>query len=138
MSDVTTDVIVTVPDVGVMYVAGAKGKPISEQAPEAFTRLEATLPSLRGRRFYGVVIGEEYRACVAIHPDDDPRALPHLTWTLPGGRYVRRRIPNWEANLHLIGPAFEALRRRADFDPSRPCIEYYRSQRELLVMAPVR
>lgn len=29
------------------------------------------------------------------------------------------------------------MRERADFDASRYCIEYYRSQRELLRMAPV-
>jgi hypothetical protein len=29
------------------------------------------------------------------------------------------------------------MRKRADFDASRYCIEYYRSQRELLRMAPV-
>ncbi len=65
-------------------------------------------------------------------------SLPHPTWTLPGGKYVRRRIPNWEDNIHLIGMTCETLSGRSDFDPSRPYIEYYRSQGELLVMVPVR
>ena len=134
----TTDTIVTVRDTAVMYVAGETGKSIAEQAPKAFRELEAKLASLKGRKFYGVVRGDEYRACVAIHPNDDFLFLPHPTWTLPGGRYVRRRIPNWENNLHLIGPTFEVLCRRSDFDPSRPCIEYYRSQKDLLVMVPVQ
>ncbi len=133
-----TETIVTVPDTSVMYVAGETGKPIAEQAPKAFKELEAKLSSLKGRKFYGVVLGDEYRACVAIDPNDDPFSLPHPTWTLPGGKYVRRKIPNWEQHLDLIGSAFETLRRRSDFDPSRPCIEYYRSQKELLVMVPVR
>jgi hypothetical protein len=132
------DTIVTSPDIDVMYVAGAVGRPIAEQAPEAFRQLEAKLTSLQGRRFYGVVIGDEYRACVAIHPDDDAGALSLARWTIPGGRYVRRKIPNWETNLHLIGSAFETVRRRDDFDASRPCVEFYRSRQELLLMAPVR
>ncbi len=132
------DTIVTVRDIAVMYVAGETGKPIAEQAPKAFKELEAKLSSLKGRKFYGVVLGDEYRACVAIDANDDPLSLPHPTWTLPGGRYVRRRIPNWEDNLHLIGVTCETLSGRSDFDPSRPCIEYYRSQTELLVMVPVR
>ncbi len=134
----TTETKVTVRDTTVMYVAGDTGKPIAEQAPKAFKELEAKLPSLKGRKFYGVVLGDEYRACVAIDPNDDPLSLPHPTWTLPGGRYVRRSLPNWEDNVHLIGPTFETLCRRSDFDPSRPCIEYYRSQKELLVMVPVQ
>jgi hypothetical protein len=132
------DTIVTVPDTIVMYVAGETEKPIAEQAPKAFEELEAKLPSLKGRKFYGVVLGDEYRACVTIDPNDDPLSLPHPTWMLPGGRYVRRRLPNWEDNLRLIGPTFETLCRRSDFDPSRPCVEYYRSQKELLVLVPVR
>jgi hypothetical protein len=132
------DTIVIVPDTTVMYVAGVVGKPIAEQAPNAFTELEAKLSSLTGRKFYGVVLGDEYRACVAIGPNDDSLSLPHPTWTLPGGRYVRRRVRNWEANLHLIGLTCQTLRQRSDFDPSRPIIEYYRSQKELFVLVPVR
>jgi hypothetical protein len=133
-----TDTIVAVPDISVMYVVGEVGKPIAEQAPKAFKKLEAKLSSLKGRKFYGIVLGDEYRACVAIDPNDDPLSLPHPTWTLPGGKYVRRRISNWEDNLHLIGGTCETLSCRPDFDPSRPCIEYYRSRTELLVMVPVR
>jgi hypothetical protein len=135
---VNADSIVVIQDLPVMYVAGDAAAPIGVQAPQAFKELEAKLSSLKGRRFYGVVVGDEYRACVAIDPQDDAAALPHPTWTIPGGRYVRRRIPNWEENMHLIAPTCQALRRRADFDPSRPTIEFYRSQRELFVMVPVQ
>jgi hypothetical protein len=130
--------IVAMQGIPVMYVAGERGRPIAEQAPGAFQRLEEKLASLKGRKFYGVVIDGEYRACVAIAAEDDPASLPHPTWTLPGGRYARERIANWESRRDRIGPAMEALRGRADFDPTRPCIEYYRSQRELLLLAPVR
>ena len=133
-----TGTIVTAEDVPVMYVAGQRGRPIAEQAPDAFKRLEANLPSLKSRKFYGVVVGDEYRACVAIDPNADASSLPHPTWTIPGGRYVRRKIENWEENLQLIGASFEELRRRPDFDPTRSCVEYYRSQKELVLLVPVR
>ena len=121
-----------------MYVAGQKGRPIAEQAPEAFKTLEAKLSSLKGRKFYGIVIGDEYRACVAIDPEADASSSSHPTWTIPGGRYVRRKIENLEKNLHRIGASVEELRRRSDFDPTRSCVEYYRSRKELLLMVPVR
>lgn len=59
------DNIVTIDDIPVMYVAGRRGEPIGKQAPAAFAELESKLPSLKDRKFYGIVIGEEYRACVA-------------------------------------------------------------------------
>jgi hypothetical protein len=121
-----------------MYVAGARDRPIAEQAPAAFDQLEAKLTTLKGRHFYGVVVGTEYRACVAIGPEDDPARLPHPRWVIPGGKYVRRKLANWEEHRHLIGTIMTELRGRPDSDPSRPCIEYYRSQRELLLMASVR
>jgi hypothetical protein len=132
------DSIVTIPDIAVMYVAGEAGRPIAQQAQAAFPALEAKLPTLKNRKFYGVGVGDEYRACVAIDGRDDPAALPHPRWTIPGGRYARRRIADWEHNTAQIGPAFEPLRQRPDFDPSRPWIEFYRSRRELFVMVPVR
>jgi len=130
--------VVTLPDTVVMFVAGKAGEPIAAQAPEAFKALEARPPSLKCRKFYGVVLGDEYRACVAIDCSDDPRALPHPTWILPGGKYIRRCILDWEERLDLIGPTFQALLRRPDVDGSRPCIEFYRSQKELLVMVPIQ
>jgi hypothetical protein len=132
------DTIVTIPDIDVMYVAGEAGRPISEQAQAAFPALEAKLPTLKNRKFYGVGVGDQYRACVAIDARDDPDVLPHPRWTIPGGRYARRRIAEWERNISQIKPTFDALRQRTDFDPSRPWIEFYRSQHELFVMVAVR
>ena len=37
------ETLVTAEDVPVMYVAGQRGRPIAEQAPEAFKTLEAKL-----------------------------------------------------------------------------------------------
>jgi hypothetical protein len=131
------DIIVTMADIVVMYVDGPAEKPIGEQAPVAFAELEAQLTSLKRRRFYAVVIGDRYRACVAVEPADDTQALPHPTWTLPGGKFVRRKIADWEQHRDTIGPTFAALRSRGDSDLARSGIEFYRSQRELFVPVPV-
>ena len=81
------DAIIAMPDIPVTYVAGAMDRPIPQQAPAALEKLEAKLPSLKGRRFYGVVVRNEYRVCVVIAKDDNLGALPHPRWTIPGGRY---------------------------------------------------
>lgn len=130
------DAIVERRAIPVLYVTGEIGHPPAEEAPKAFERLEAQLPTLKGRHFYGVLVSGEYRACVAERPDDE--ALDITRWALPGGRYRRVRIPNWEAHRDKIGPIAAELVSRPDHDPTRPVIEFYCSQRELQILAPVR
>src|SRR5436190_134301 len=129
--------IVVIPEIPVMFVAGDRAKSIAEQAPAAFDKLEAKLETLKRRHFYGVVVDGEYRACVALQPDDDTERLAHPTWVIPGGKFARRKLADWEQHRDEIGPAMMEMRGRSDFDASRHCIEYYRSRRELLLMAPI-
>jgi hypothetical protein len=129
---------VNFPDTLVMYVAGDPAKPIPEQAKQAFAALEAGFTSLKGRKFFGVIIGNEYRACSSITDTDKTSGLPHPTWTIPGGKYARLRIPDWEKNTDQIGVAFEKLYYLSGVDPTRPAVEFYRSQREMFAMVPVK
>jgi hypothetical protein len=131
-----TDVIIELGAVEVVYVSGEKHLPIPQQAPSAFSALEALLPTLRKKRFYGVVVDGQYRACAAV--DDDTRGLDLPRWVLPAGRYLVHKIANWERHRDEIGPTVGALRNRPDLDPTRPIIEFYRSQVELRLLAPVR
>ena len=60
---------------------------------------------------------------------------------LPGGRCARAKIVGWSEARdlgQLIRSTFETLRTRFEADPERPSIEFYRSQRELIVFLPVR
>ena len=123
-------------DIDVMSVAGDPDTPISKQAPLAFQLLEAPMKSLRGRKFYGVILGNTYRACVALVPEEIDTELPHPGWTIPGGKYARCRIKNWDGDTTIIGPIFERSFNDVDRDTSRPTIEFYRSQRDLILMLP--
>ena len=126
--------LVTLDDVKVMYVVSLNG-PLG--AGEAFDRLEARLPSLKGRKFYGTMLNGEYRACVALEPQDVPASLGLETWTIPGGAYVRRKMEGWSERLPEIGQVFGALAAEYPRDPARPNIEFYRSQKELLLFMAV-
>jgi hypothetical protein len=122
-------------DIQVMYVASMNGP---EGAKEAFIKVEDALGwKLKGRRFYGTMLDGEYRACVAIDDADEPARLGLQPWTIPGGRYIRARIKDWEQHLNEIGPAFGRLKEQHGSDPTRPGIEYYRSQTELLIYHPI-
>jgi hypothetical protein len=131
----TQDTIVDFPETSVGYVAGDAERPIHEQAPVAFRTLEASLPTLRRRRFFAALVGPEYRACVAREDGNgDPSLSP---WVIPGGRYARRKIRDYHAQVSAIGKNFAEMRCRTDYDPSRPCVEVYRSQHDMYVMVPV-
>jgi hypothetical protein len=131
----TQDTIIDFPDTSVGYVAGDRERPIHEQAPVAFRSLEASLPTLHRRRFFAALVGPEYRACVAA---EDGNADPALSrWVIPGGRYARRKIRDYHTQVSAIGKNFAEMRCRTDYDPSRPCVEVYRSQHDMYVMVPV-
>jgi len=125
-------------DIPVLRVkADMKGK----GPPAAFDLLESKLPTLKGRKFYGTFQprpdGEEYYACVARIDSDDPEKMQLETGAIPGGWYARRRFPDWEKNLSKLPSTFEEMARTNHVDPSRPSLEFYRSQAELILFLPV-
>jgi hypothetical protein len=128
---------VTLSDVQVMYIESGTG---IAGASEAFDRLEARFPSLRGRKFYGTFQrpAGPYRACTAIEPGDDPETLGLQTWTIPGGKYSRRKLLDWQARTQEIGETFQSMTNESNCDTSRPSIESYRSMKELVLFLPVK
>lgn len=128
-------VVVTLSDIPVMFVSAEGG---TKGAFEAFRRLEARLPSLHRRRFYGTFTGDEYRACVALCPEDDPAELGLNVWAIPGGRYARRKMRDWSERTVEIGMAFRSMADEHEFDRGRPSIEFYKSEKELILLLPVK
>jgi DNA gyrase inhibitor GyrI len=83
------------------------------------------------------MLNGEYRACVAIESQDVPASMGLETWTIPGGAYARRKLEGWPERLAEIGQVFGALAAEFPRDPARPNIEFYRSQKELLLFMAV-
>ena len=129
---------VTLSDIPVMMVISENGLKGSVQA---FDLLESKLPTLKKRRFYGVVIGmppmEEYRACVGIMNGDDPARMGLTAWTIPGGKYAKTKIKDWESHIEDIGKTFREMSHAYPVDDSRLSIEFYRSRKELYLFLPV-
>ena len=126
--------LVTLDPVKVMFLVSPSGP---QGAGEAFDKLEARLPSLKGRKFYGTLLNGEYRACVALEAQDAPAAMGLETWTIPGGAYARRKLEGWPERLAEIGQTFAALAAEYPRDLARPNVEFYRSQKELLLFMAV-
>jgi hypothetical protein len=111
----------------------------------AMNLLESRLPSLKGRKFYGAFRmlpgGEEYFACVARVETDDPDKMLLQTGVIPGGKFVRRKIVDWETiirqgQLPRLTQEFESAHAR-EADSGRFTLEFYRSQAELQLLLPV-
>jgi len=125
-------------DVPVMFVSEDGAPPVA--APRAFARLVASLPSLRGRRFYGIFDRGtgEYRACVAIEEGDDPLAAGGSRGVIPGGVYLRARLrgPHDEMTPR-IRETFDAMAAAGMPDRARRAVEFYRRSDELILLFPV-
>ena len=82
--------------------------------------------------------------CVEMTEDDDPGTMQLETGSIPGGRYARRRIVGWEKVVRegRLPAAFdefaESLGPYVDHDGIRPCLEFYRSHEELLILVPIK
>jgi hypothetical protein len=128
---------VTLSEVEVMYVESDIG---TAGASDAFDRLEACFPTLRGRKFYGTFQrpAGPYRACTAIETGDDAATLGLKTWVIPGGKYSRRKLLDWQARTPEIGESFQSMAKEGDCDSSRPSIEFYRSKKELVLFLPIK
>lgn len=137
------DSYVELDDIPVMRVrADFKGK-----GPHAaFAALESKLPTLKGRKFYGVFRetskGEEYYACVARIDSDNPDKMQLDTGTIPGGKYVRRRVQGWKKAVTegQLPKLFADLAQTHGqyVGPEVFSVEFYRSQTELDLLIPVK
>jgi len=108
-------------------------------AGEAFKRLESKIPTMKGRRFYGTFnpFTDEYRACVQVREGEDAESMGLEDWTIPGGRYARQRVMDWNSKLPELPQIFMKLAEGKKVDRSRPSVELYRSQKELIIFLPV-
>ena len=128
----------TLIDIPVLCVVASNGV---KGSIEAFRQLESKLPTLKQRHFYGTLFGGPengtYRACVKLVKTDNPKLMGLETWVIPGGKYIKAIIENWESNTDLIGPTFGRMADQYNNDNTRPMIEYYRCQKELLLYFPI-
>ena len=133
----------TVVDQEAFEVARVEAADGAAGADAAFDHLEGRMPTVEGRRMYGVLYPGEpdrYFACVRLDGDDDDFGFERAT--VPGGRYGCRLVLGWSARIAEFPRIVDALRAELGaaghpVDPSRPVIEFYRRDEELLMMAPV-
>jgi len=107
----------------------------------AWNSLEKKLGSLKGRKFYGASWMEcgKIRYVAGVTPvssaEEEILRLPIIK--IEGGAFITRKLEKWHERIDEIGKIFETL---ADLYPVRkgvPFLEYYRSNKELILMVPI-
>lgn len=127
---------VTLQDIPVMYVISADN---SKSITQSFAKLENAIGwQLKGRTFYGTLFNGEYRASLAFTDPTEPDRLGFPTWTIPGGKYKREKINDWIHHTEEIAPKMKDMKQNNEYDDSRPCVEFYRSMKELFLLVPIK
>ena len=107
----------------------------------AWQALESKLSTLKGRKFYGLVYsdasGSAYYAAVQPLHADEGSTLGFPSLLLKGGKYARVKMTDWPQHTHEIPAIFDQLERSISRDPTRPSLEFYKSQSELHLFVPV-
>lgn len=112
-----------------------------EDVKGAFSSLEKKLHSKSGRQFFGAAnVGQndiDYQACLVQKDKFEHIVLGLQNYIIPGGKYVTNKLVNWRRNTHLIKEMFGEMEHKFRFDVNRPQLEYYKSNRELILMLPI-
>ena len=106
---------------------------------EAFVRLAEKLEHKGEKReCYGIVTKEEdgmnyFAAFTELYPGEaSEKSLP--SFTIASGDYQSIRLEEWNKNILHIGPTFDQILKSGKVDTSSPCIEFYKTEQELLCM----
>ena len=134
LGDVTA---LTREDVAIVYLDVATDV---ESIQAGWPEFESKFTSLRGRSLMAAVYPERgvYRLATVMRGDDDPDSLGLRMGLLPGGPYLRISLKGETLHVHReIGHAFNELHGMAEYDPSRPCLEVYRSPTQVDCFLPI-
>ncbi|PIN75290.1 hypothetical protein COV18_03815 [Candidatus Woesearchaeota archaeon CG10_big_fil_rev_8_21_14_0_10_37_12] len=128
------DKVVNKKPVDVIYIE----VPSPQQSKEAFIQLESKLPSLKGRKFYGIAFSDKYFVAVEIHDEQEPKKYGLPTYIIPGGKYAKTEVKDYMQNLHKIPTTFEKLEKEYPRDETRPAIEFYERGDKLICLLPLK
>lgn len=120
-----------------LFCVTAKSFP--DRIKEAFDTLENKLPTLEGRTLYGLsyatIHGDIiYKAAIMESFEGEGEQYGFETFVLKKGEYLTITIMDWSLKAQSIPHAFDILLSDSRLDTSHPCVEWYKSEEELVCM----
>ena len=109
---------------------------------EAFIKLEKML-SKEGRTFYGISYKNEdgiivYKAAVSESFSGEAENYGFETFIIRKGTYLAEKIIDWRKKMEIFGTTFQKLLADPRLDKSFPCVEWYKSDHEVMCMIKIK
>ena len=108
---------------------------------EAFNALAKKFPPENGRSYYGISYMDESGKIVykvAAQKIDKDNSGGFESFVIPKGEYLSEKITDWREHLQDIAPTFDKLMKDPHMDKNIPCIEWYKTNEEMLCMVKAK
>ncbi len=119
-------------------VFGMKVKTFPNGIGEAFELLMKILDEGFNRSYYGIAEMKEnqmiYKAVAAEKYDGESEKYNLEKSVIEGGTYFTETIKDWRNNTDCIKDVFQEMMKSSQVDKSKPCIEWYKNNNEMLCM----
>jgi hypothetical protein len=107
---------------------------------QAFLEMENNFKDYVKEGYYGVSWMEGgkviYNACAPV--PENVSAGTYDPFILKKGSYIAIELKNWMQQLPMIKEAFTFLMKDPRFDDNYPCVEWYKSDDEMLIMVRMK
>jgi len=122
------------------------GSPVPEfpmGISDAFDRLMKSIPGGHARSYFGVSSFDSngsirYFVMAEETHDGEAKRLGFIPIVLPAGNYLTVSIKDWRTKTAEIAGVFDVLLKDRRIDRSMPCVEWYKSEEEMLCMIKTR
>ena len=106
---------------------------------EAFDELVHIVPEGLNRSYYGISKMDSngsilYYAAVEETVDGEGKKYGYDYYTIEHGKYLSVAVKDWRSNIACIKDIFHDMVQDKRFDPTKPCIEWYKNESEMLCM----
>lgn len=106
---------------------------------DAFNKLEDALPNCSERTWYGLSRMNEkgqiiYKAASIELNEGEAEQTDFEAYTLSKGTYLAETIIEWRKNIPKMGQIFSELLSDPQLDKTSYCVEWYKSDAEVLCM----
>lgn len=127
-------------DIEVFYVQAAS---FPEGIAPAFQQLASLLPSMEGRRLYGISRPENdqgivYRASVAATFPGEGGQYGCENFIIRKGVYISEVLKNYEKDIIEVSRTFDRLLAQPGLDPQGYCLEEYMNGTDVRCMVPLK
>ncbi len=111
--------------------------------PEAFDALSKLLPTMENRVFYGISYMDKmgkiiYNVAVSSTSANEAERYNCEPFTIKKGEYLAATIMDWRENIPGIGKTFQEMFTDDRVDKNSICVEWYKTDVELMCMAKIK